>query len=149
MFSQTELLAEAIVPLINRASRQAPYLSQPGSHCLPHSGDSLRPCSTQIWRLLKLFPMAFPNKWPVLAHGSYFPKISPTRSIWPQHVSCILPSGLKPGNSNSQSCLQLGFTWSSPNPAQVAAIGRTFCSSCRAALDRTQASADLGLQLPS
>ena len=60
----------------HRAGSQVQYLSlhQPGSHSLPRPGESLRPCPTQLVDPPKLLPMAFPYKWPVLAHPSDFPK---------------------------------------------------------------------------
>ena len=80
-FSQTEVLAEDIVPLIalpHRACRQVPYLRlhQRGSHCLPHPDNSLKPHPPQLSGTPKLFPVAFSYEWPILAHVSDFPKIS-------------------------------------------------------------------------
>ena len=45
-------------------------------------------------------------------------------------------------------CLQLGLSWALPSPAQVAAICRSLCSSCRWASGKTQVVADLDLRLP-
>ena len=97
-FSQTEVLAEAFdEPSPHRAGKQVPHLSlyQPGSHCSPGAGDSLRPSPTQLVGPPKLFPVDFPYKWPVLAHASDFPKISQTSSPWPQCTPYLSLSGLQ------------------------------------------------------
>ena len=99
VFSHTEVLAEAIVsflrPPSHRACRWVPYLShrQPGYHCSPHPGHSLRPTPPNLWVHPGPFPVAFPYKEPVLPHASDFPKISQTSSIWPLHTLYILLSG--------------------------------------------------------
>ena len=91
-------------PSPHRASRLVPYLRlpQPDSQGLPHPSDSLRPGLTQLSGPPKLFPGAFPYKWPVLAHVSDFPKISQTSSIWPQQALYFSLSGPRPNTSGSQ-----------------------------------------------
>ena len=68
-----------------RTTRQTPYLRlhQSASHCLLHSGHSLRPCPTQHSGPPKLLKVAFPYEWHVLAHALDFPKFSQT-NIWLQ-----------------------------------------------------------------
>ena len=63
-----------------RASRRASYMSlhQSGS---PQLGDSIRPCPCQPVGLPKLFPVAFPYKWPVLTHASDRAKVSQQISL--------------------------------------------------------------------
>ena len=91
-FSQTEVLAAATVPFLTLPITDPESwqvgtiwrLYQPGSHCLSHPSDSPRPCPTQLSGPPKLFPVAFPYEWLVLAHASDFPKSSQTSSIWLQ-----------------------------------------------------------------
>ena len=112
-FCQTKVLTKDTFPFpgplthtytnIDKSSRLMPYVSlhQPGSHCLSHPGDSLRPHPTKITGPLKLFIVTFPYKWPVLAHASDFPKISQTSSIWPQCAPYLLLSGPSPSTSSN------------------------------------------------
>ena len=76
-FSQREVLAQTIVPLLS-LHPQSPYLRlhQPGSHCLPHLGDSRRLNPTQLSGPPQLFPVTFPYEWLVCAPASDFPKFS-------------------------------------------------------------------------
>ena len=103
-FSQREVLAEAVVPLLSPFStepfRWAPY-HLPGSHRSSLPDDSLRSCSIQLLVPPNPFPVAFPYEWPVLALASNFPKISQESSIWPQCAPYPLLSGHRPGTSGS------------------------------------------------
>ena len=103
-----------------------PHLRLHGSHCLPYPSDSLRPRPTQLLGPSKLFPVAFPYKWLVLAHVSIFPSFSQTSSICLRQTPYLLLSCLRPGISSSWPWLQLGFTWGPPRPVQVAAICSCF-----------------------
>ena len=75
-FSQTELLAEAIVAFLSLSSQS-------------QQADTI-PKSPSAWltrfTVPKTFPVAFPYKWPLLAHATDFPKISQTSSLWPQMI---------------------------------------------------------------
>ena len=127
-------------------SRQAPYLRlhQPGSLCLPQTGDSLRPCPTQLLGQLKCFP------WLFRMNGFSLPMIQ----IFLNYVKQVAPGlsepctscYIAPGLALAAACLgsQLGLTCAPPSSAQEAAICRSLCSLCCMTLDRTQAVADLG-----
>lgn len=130
-------------PFVEPSSHQActgrltPYLGlcQPGPHHLSHSGDFLRSCSTQTAGPPKLHPLAFPNKWTVLAYASNFPKNlskihkSQTSRLWPLCALILLNS---PGPGRHQwGCLSL--SQAPPSLAQVATICRTLCNSCQVA----------------
>lgn len=108
--SQTKVLAEAILPLMNvltpRAAGGAPSLSlhQPGPHCSPHPGDSRFPETMpyQTRGPTKAVPLAYPYKWPVVAHTSDFPKTPQTSSILPQCAPYLSLSGPRPSTRSSQ-----------------------------------------------
>ena len=88
---------------LHRTVRWGPYLKlyQPGSHCSPFSGETLRPCPIHLLSPPKLFPIDFPYGWSVLSHVSNFPKISQVSSIWPQCAPYLLLGGPRPGTSSS------------------------------------------------
>ena len=114
---------------------------------MPHPGDSLRPCLTQIAHPLKLFSVFFPYEWLVLAHASDFPKIFQISSIWPMCLY-FTTSGPSPSTGRASFGSQLGLAWAPPSPAQLAAICRSLCISGRVTLRRTKVVADLGLHYP-
>ena len=95
----------------------------------------------------KLFPVAFPYKWPVLAHASDFPKISQISSIWPWHAPYLLLSGPILTLAIASLGSHLDFTWTPLSPGQVAATYRSLCSSFWVVPGEAQAVADLGLYL--
>ena len=107
----------------------------------------LRSHPTQLVGPPKLFPMAFPYKWPILVHASYFPKISQKDSIWRQHALYLSLTGPRPRTSGSQPWFTVWLRLDTPSAAQVAAICRLLCTSCCVALHRTQAKADAALCL--
>ena len=149
-FSQTEVLAEAIVPLLS-----SPLTEPKGWHHIwvsinlsntvhPTLVISLNPAPPNLWVHPKMFPMVFPYKQPLLDHASDFPKISQTSSIWPLHTPYPLLSGSRPRLVAASLSSQLGLFHATPSPAQVAAIWRFFCSSCCVTSETTQVVAELG-----
>ena len=72
------------------------------THCLTHPGDFMRLCLTHLVGPTKLFPVAFPNKWLILAHASDIPKFSQTGGIWLQRALCHLLSCPRSDTSSSQ-----------------------------------------------
>ena len=65
------------------------------------SGDSLRPCFTQLSGPPMLFPVAFLHEWLVLANASDFPKFSQTSRIWLCWTLYLSLSCPRPGTRSS------------------------------------------------
>ena len=143
-FSQTEVLAEAIVPLLSPPPTEpARGCHIPDSISLSHTVwpclDSLRPCLTQLSGPPKLFPVPPPHIWLILAHASDSPEFSQTSSIWPQpHTSALAMANLG---------FQPRLPMAPPDPKEVTDIFILLCSLCLVVLGRTQMEVVLDLLL--
>ena len=101
-FSQTEVLAETIFPLLSSS------LTEPAGRC--RIWDSINLANivcpmlmipTQFSGPPQLFPVAFPYELLALAYASDFPKFSQTNSIWLQWAPYFSLSCSRPGNSSN------------------------------------------------
>ena len=146
------MLAGGIIPFLvppqqsHRTGSQVPYLRlfKPDSQYLPHPGDYLRPCTTQLSGPPKLFLATFPYKWLALVHDSDIPKFSQASSIWLQQVLYHSLSCPSPGTSSSQAWFTACPFLGTPKPSTNSSHLQITCSLCCVTPDRTQAVADLG-----
>ena len=140
-FSKTKMLAAATVPFLSPPLEEpicGHYICihQPSSNFSPLPGDSFRPHPTQCASQTKLFfQWLFHTNAPFqLMLQTFLKSLKQEASGLSMYLSL---SGPRPDTRVAVFDSQLGLSWAPLSPAQIAAICRSLCSSCRVAPHRT------------